>query len=127
MATATSGRPQPRGLGPEADVPVSLGPNGPAVAAILAAAFGVFSLGLLTTLAAAAVGVKEWLIFQERVGPLSGKTTMAGVAWLVAWGLLHLIWWKRDVPFVAGVVLAAALLVVGNLLMVPTIFQRFEP
>jgi hypothetical protein len=109
----------------ELEVPMTLGPNGPAMAAILAASFGVFSLGLLTTLSEAAVGVHDWLIFQQRVGPLSGKTTVAGVAWLVSWGILHLVWQKRDVPFVAVIALRTLLLVIGNLLMVPTIFQQF--
>jgi len=118
---------EPAGLRAEMEMPVALGPNGPAMAAIVGAAAGVFALGLLTTLAAAGEGVKEWLAFQNRVGPLSGKTTMAGVAWLVAWGVLHLVWRKRDVPFVPVVILAGALLLAGNLLMFPPIFERFEP
>src|SRR3972149_5204660 len=61
-------------------------PNGPAAAALLAGAVGVFVLGLNTFVAAAAEGAKEWLTFQNRVGSLSGKTTMAGGVWLVGWG-----------------------------------------
>ncbi|MEX1253650.1 MAG: hypothetical protein WEE64_04855 [Dehalococcoidia bacterium] len=117
----------PDALRAEAEVPVALGPNGPGLAAILASAIGVFSLGLLTTLAAAGEGVKEWLAFQERVGPLSGKTTMAGIAWLVSWALLSVLWWKRDVPFTAVIAVSAILLIAGNLLMFPPIFERFEP
>jgi hypothetical protein len=111
----------------EAEIPLDLGPNGSAMAAILAAATGVLALGFLTSLAAAALGVREWLEFQRRVGPLSGKTTMAGVAWLIAWALLHLAWRRRDVPFVPVVLLAGALIIVGNLLMFPPIFERLEP
>ena len=114
-------------LKPEAGVSVALGPNGPALAAILAASIGVFALGLATTLAAAAEGVKEWLIFQDRVGPLSGKTTVAGLAWLVSWAALHVSFWRRDLPFVSVIALAAVLLVVGNVLMFPPVFERFEP
>lgn len=128
MATQTQPmREEPRGPAAEAQVALAPSPNGPALAAMLAAAIGVFALGLLTTLAAAGEGVKEWLAFQERVGPLSGKTTMAGVAWLVTWGTLHLAFWRRDLPFGVVVAIVVILLVVGNLLMFPPIFTRLEP
>ncbi len=84
-------------------------------------------MGFLTSLAAAAEGVKDWLVFQDRVGSLSGKTVMTGVVWLVVWAALHLVWQKRDVPFAAVMVVAVVLLVVGNLLMFPPIFERLEP
>jgi hypothetical protein len=87
---------QPAGLEAEAEVPMTLGPNGPAMSAIAAAAFSIFALGLLTTLSEAAIGVHDWLIFQNRVGPLSGKTTMAGVSWLATWAPLHLVWRNRE-------------------------------
>ncbi|MCH8995155.1 MAG: hypothetical protein IH959_09355 [Chloroflexi bacterium] len=111
----------------EAEVPVTLGANGPAMAAILGGAIGVFVLGFLTALAAVAEGVKEWLVFQNRVGSLSGKSVMTGVVWLVVWATLHLLWQKRDVPFAAVMVVSGVLLVVGNLLMFPPIFERLEP
>jgi len=125
--TAQTQADRPAGLGAEADASVELGPNGPAMAALLGAALGVFSMGLATFISEAAVGAHDWFEFQKRVGPLSGKTTMAGIAWLVAWGALHLVWWKRDVPFLPVAVLAVVLVVAGNLLMFPPIFQRFAP
>ena len=115
------------GLRAEVEAPFELGPNGPAMAAILGAALGVLAMGLATFISAAGVGAHDWFEFQKRVGPLSGKTTMAGIAWLVAWAALHLVWWKRDVPFLPVAVLAGVLIVAGNLLMFPPIFERFEP
>jgi hypothetical protein len=112
---------------PESEVAIELGPNGAAMAAILGAALGVLSMGLATFISEAAVGAHDWFEFQKRVGPLSGKTTMAGIAWLVAWGALHLVWWKRDVPFMPVAILAGVLIVAGNLLMFPPIFERFAP
>lgn len=108
----------------EIDVAVEVGPNGPGVAAMLAAGLGVFYLGFLTTLNEMAVGVHDWLIFQDRVGPLSGKTTVTGVAWLVSWAVLHVVWRKRDVPFLPTAVLTAVLIVAGNVLMLPPVFER---
>jgi hypothetical protein len=102
-------------------------PNGPAVAALLAGAAGVFVLGLNTFLAAAAKGVSNWMNFQDRVGPLSGKTTMTGVAWLVMWGLLSAVLWRRNVRVEWVWAIVIILLVVGNLLMLPPIFDRVEP
>ena len=102
-------------------------PNGPAAAALLAGAAGVFVLGLNTFLAAAATGVSNWMAFQNRVGPLSGKTTMAGVAWLVIWGFLSAVLWRRNVRLEWVWAIVIILLVVGNLLMFPPIFDRVEP
>jgi hypothetical protein len=111
--------PMPTGLPPL--------PTGPAAAAILSAAAYIFVLGLLTFVAAAAEGAKDWLAFQNRVGPLSGKTTLAGVVWIVVWPGLYLLWRKRDVPLTAVLVLAAALILVGSLFMFPPIFEAVEP
>jgi len=102
-------------------------PSGPGAAAILSAALFVFVLGFLTFLAAAAEGAKEWLNFQNRVGPLSGKTTMAGVVWVTSWPLLHFAWRRREIPLTPILVLAAALILAGGLLMFPPIFERVEP
>ena len=108
----------------ELDVAIEVGPNGPALGAILGAGLGVFYLGFLTTLTEMAVGVHDWLIFQDRVGPLSGKTTVAGIAWLVSWAVLHTVWRKREVPFLPVAALTVALMVAGNVLMLPPVFQR---
>jgi len=108
----------------EVDVSVDVGPNGPGLAAVLAAGLGVFYLGFLTTLNEMAAGVHDWLIFQDRVGPLSGKTTVAGIAWLVSWAVLHTVWRKREVPFLPVAVLTAVLIVAGNVLMFPPVFER---
>lgn len=126
-ATVHTTQEEPAALSAEAEASVALGPNGPAMAAILGGAIGVFILGFLTALAAAAEGVKDWLVFQDRVGALSGKTAITGIAWLVTWVVLHLLWRERDVPFAAVIAVSAALLLIGNLLMFPPIFERLEP
>lgn len=70
-------------------------PNGAAMAAFLAAGFGAFAMGFF-------VLVNEMGIFAaptlyEPAGGVSGRTTFAVVAWLVAWGVLHARWKGRDV------------------------------
>jgi hypothetical protein len=60
-------------------------PTGPAAAAVLATGVGPFVLGLLTTLSEASTGVHDFLEFDKDVAPLSGKTIIAAIAYLVSW------------------------------------------
>ena len=85
-------------------------PNGPAAAAILAIGVGVFVLGLLAVLSEASSSIHDWLEFSERVGPLSGKTTIAVVAWLVSWLAAAAFLWRRQVAFTSVFILSGGLL-----------------
>jgi hypothetical protein len=102
-------------------------PEGPIAAAILAGGVGCFALGVLTTLAEASTSIKDWLNWQDRVGPLAGKTGMAVIIWLVAWGALHAVY--RDKPFETRRALTIALVLVGlgAVGTFPTFFQAFAP
>lgn len=100
-------------------------PNGPAIAAVLAASIGAFVLGVLTTWAEASASFKEALQFQDRVGPLSGKTTVAGIAFVLAWALLAPVLWRRNLPWTIPLVVAALLLAGGFVGTFPEFFQRF--
>lgn len=103
-------------------------PEGPISAAILAAGIGVFALGLFTTLAESSASLKadvfEWT---TRVGPLSGKTSLAVVVWLVAWAVLHMV--LREKPFETRRALTICLVLVGLGIVgtFPTFFQAFAP
>ena len=66
-------------------------PNGPVFAALLASGIGVTVLGLLTTLASASTPIKNALVINAGVGPLSGKTTYAVAAMFVSWLVLGLV------------------------------------
>jgi hypothetical protein len=100
-------------------------PNGPAVAAILAAGVGVFVLGLLTVLSEANTDVHDFLDIKNRVGPLSGKTTFAVVAYLVAWVVLLPALWRRSVPFGGAMLIAAGLIAAGFVGTFPKFFELF--
>jgi len=103
-------------------------PDGPGAAAILAAGFGIFVLGLLTTLAEVSASLKGFLEdFQGSVGvgALAGKTILAMAAWLVAWAALAFAWRGRSMK-VRGVFLAAVVLVIlGIIGTFPPFFQAF--
>jgi hypothetical protein len=107
-------------------VPVGLEvkPNGPAAAAILAAAAATFSLGVMFTVSHLHAGLAQWLVFREQVGTLSGLSTMAGIIWVSTWAVLTWALWNKDVPFPWLAAIAAILIVAGLLLTWPPIVQR---
>ena len=87
----------------------SIARNGGALAAVLAAGIGAFSMGVFVILNEAGVFTAPSLYGPS--GGLSGRSTLAVAAWLIAWGILHAKWRDRDV--VARGVLAWSLVLVG--------------
>lgn len=102
-------------------------PEGPISAAIIAGGVGASVLGLLTTLAEASEGIKEDLVLDDGVGPLSGKTTFAVIAWLVAWAVLHVVLRKTAYESRKALTIALVLIGLGVLGTFPTFFQAFAP
>jgi hypothetical protein len=109
-----------------AEVGTSMKPNGPVVAVMLAAGIGTLVLGILTVLSEASEGIHEFLEFSERVGPLSGKTIFAAVAFVVSWGGLHMALRDREVEWRPVTIALIALVAVGLVLTFPPFFQLFE-
>ncbi len=100
-------------------------PEGPIAAAIIAGGVGAAALGAFTTLAEASADLKEWLDFKSDVGPLSGKTIMAVVVWLVAWLVLHLLYRGKPQETRRAFTIALVLVGLGVLGTFPTFFQAF--
>jgi len=100
--------------------------NGPAAAAILSAGIGSMALGLFTTLAEAIVSVINALVFYNPVGPLSGKTTLAVVAWLVAWIVLGSLWKNKQVSFGGVFATSLILIVLGLIGTFPPFYEMFS-
>jgi fluoride ion exporter CrcB/FEX len=100
-------------------------PEGPVSAAIIAGGIGAFALGLLTTLAEANETIKGWLELKASVGPLSGKTTLAVLAWLVAWGILHGVLRSIRHETRRAFTIALILIALGVIGTFPTFFQAF--
>jgi hypothetical protein len=107
-------------------------PNGPPAAAVLAAGIGAVVLGLMTTGAVIFEGLADFLRFDENlgigsgVGPLSGKTIVATLAYLVSFVGFGIAWRGREVNFRGVFIVAMALLALGFLLTFPPIFEAFE-
>jgi hypothetical protein len=100
-------------------------PEGPIAAAIIAGGVGAAALGLFTTLAEASTDIHDWLDWDADVGPLSGKTIMAVIVWLVAWAILHVIYRNRPYETRRALTIAIVLIALGVLGTFPTFFQAF--
>lgn len=83
--------------------------NGAAVAAMLGAGIGALAMGVFVLFNEA--GVFSAPTLYGPAGGVSGRTTFAAVAWLLAWALLHWRWRDRDVP--AGRMFALTLLLIA--------------
>lgn len=100
-------------------------PMGPVAAVFYASGIGSIVLGILTVLAEANSSIKDTLQLSDSVGPLSGKTIFAVLAFLIAWGVLHVLLREKD-PAPGKVFLWTAVMVgVGILLTFPPLFQAF--
>jgi hypothetical protein len=102
-------------------------PNGAAAAAILASGVGCSVIGAMTTGAELSAGLKTALTWSAPVGPLSGKTLVGVIAWLITWVILHFMWKDKDVNFRRMYVAALVLIAMGLLLTFPIFFQAFAP
>jgi hypothetical protein len=100
-------------------------PEGPISAAIIAAGIGAAALGLFTTLAEASATVKDWLQWNDRVGPLSGKTLLAVAVWLAAWAILHVTLRNRPFETRRALIITVVLIALGVIGTFPTFFQAF--
>ena len=100
-------------------------PEGPIAAAIIAGGIGATAMGFFTTLAEASASTKSWLQWSDRVGPLSGKTIMTVIVWLVSWAVLHVMYRNRAYETRRAFTIALALIAIGVLGTFPTFFQSF--
>lgn len=100
-------------------------PSGVAVAALLAAMLGMLTLAVVNVFTTAAKGFnawvhgvgKLWMPGAEGIGPYSGKETLAALAWVVSWVILHFALRKREMEisrwllvFLVGVGVATTLI-----------------
>jgi hypothetical protein len=99
--------------------------NGAGAAAVLAAGIGSFVLGVGGVAADKLPTLKPLFNFYKPTGPLSGVTTIAIVAWLMAWALLDWRWRNKDVAMARTNAIAYVLLALALLLTFPPIADWF--
>jgi hypothetical protein len=116
-------------------------PNGPVVAAFLAAGVGSLAMGIGVVLNEASATIKSaigvdfnaFLQFDKSfglgagVGPLSGKVGLAVIAFVVSWVLFHFWLRGKEVNFRRGFIAALVLVGLGFALTFPPIFDLFAP
>ena len=100
-------------------------PNGPAMAAFLAAGLGAFTVGFVVVLHE--IGLFSAPALYGPAGGVSGRTTIAIVVWLVAWGLLHSRWKHRDIAPGPVVWLGLLLVAVGLMGTFPPLWSVLSP
>jgi hypothetical protein len=69
--------------------------NGGAMASILGAGIGAFAMGVTVLLNEAGIFVAPTVY--APAGGVSGRTTLATIVWLIAWGLMHNRWKAREI------------------------------
>jgi len=99
--------------------------NGSIVAAMLAAGIGCFVLGLMICLAEGSKAIGNMLNFYGPVGPLSGKTIVAIVVWLIAWAVLSSKWKDQSADFGKIYNVTLILVCLGLLGSFPLFFDIF--
>jgi hypothetical protein len=97
--------------------PVNEVPNGAGIAAFLGAAIGAFALGLIVILGE--MGLFTAPTLYGPAGGVSGRTTLAVVVWLVAWGILHIRWKARELSARPAAIAAAILIALSMLATFP--------
>lgn len=102
-------------------------PTGPAAAAILSVGLASLVLGVLSTLTAASASVSSFLTFSDRVGDLSGLTTVATAVFFGSWALLVFAWRSADPPLRTVVIATTVLIGLALIGTFPPFFHAFEP
>jgi hypothetical protein len=100
-------------------------PDGPPAAALIAAGVGCLAMGVFTTATEASSSFATTLTYSTAVGPLSGKTILTVIVWLIAWVVLHFALRTRPFPITRALTVCLALTAAGFLLTFPTFFQLF--
>jgi len=101
--------------------------TGKALAALVAAGIGCAALGVFTVLAALSPGVNSLLNFYHPVGPLSGKTSVAVLVWIVAWIALARRFQAQTPAWRTGLLLTWVLIGLGFVGTFPPFFELFTP
>ena len=105
-------------------------PDGPAVAALIAAGIGALVLAITVILVESSAKNESWakaLQWKDDVGPLSGKVGVSVAAFFISWAVLHAVLKNRAVKLSTGLLVTGILLGLAFLGTFPKFFQLFAP
>lgn len=96
-------------------------------AAFISSGIGSAVLGILIVLTTmkAGAGLKTALTWVTPAGPLSGKTGVAVIAFILSWVILHFVFKNRPIKLTTSFAITIALVVLGLLTSYPPIFELF--
>jgi hypothetical protein len=108
-------------------------PNGAAIAAYLAAAFGLLVLAIVAFASDLSkpfeqmvFGIgKLWMPGAAGIGPYSGKETLGLLAWLVSWVVLHFALRKRELDGRLWLIVFLVAMGVASTLVWPPVARLF--
>jgi hypothetical protein len=98
---------------------------GVASAAFVSSGIGCLVIGLMVTAAEMSAGFSNALNWYNPAGPLTGKTGVGVIVWLVSWVILHTMWKDKEVEFGKAFTVTLILIALGFLLTFPPIFTLF--
>lgn len=100
--------------------------TGAAAAAMVASGAGVFVIGLLTTGAVISEELKAALNWWNPAGPLTGKTGLGVIVWLISWYILNRVLRTDDRGLKRAFAVTLILISLGLILTFPPVFEAFE-
>lgn len=98
-------------------------PNGPVAAALLAGGIGSAVLGLATFGSEASEAIANSFKWYKPVGPLSGKSSLAIIAFFLSWIILNYVWQGKDTNFTRIANVALVLVAIGLILTFPPVWS----
>lgn len=99
--------------------------TGAAAAAMIASGMGALVIGLMTTGAEISEGLKTALTWSDPVGPLSGKTGVGIIVWLLSWIAMNTIWKDKEYNLGKAFTITLVLIGLGALFTFPPFFELF--
>ncbi len=108
-------------------------PSGPVAAVFVAAGIASLVLGLFVTLNEMSPDINNFLKFDasfgigKGIGPLSGKVTLAVIAFVISWVVLHILWRGKEINFRRAFITSLVLVGLGFALTFPPIFKLVAP
>jgi hypothetical protein len=94
-------------------------------AALIASGIGSLVLGLTVVGVEASASIGDALAWTDSVGPLSGKTGVAVIAFVLSWLGLHFAFKNSRLPLMTAFVITLVLVGLGLLLTFPPVFELF--
>ena len=97
--------------------------NGPVAAAALSVGIGALAFGIAVVASEASPAIAAKLNWYNPTGPLSGKTSIGIIVWLVAWAILSALWKRGSVRLRPVLMTSLALIAIGFILTFPPVFD----